>query len=63
MKDAKIARDVIASMGVPTDLSDLAVKELSDALEVADEGACHTQVLKQYERKAGIQLKKTEGNP
>lgn len=63
VKDLKIAKEVIESVGVPSQLPDLAIKELSDALSVADEGACHTQCLKGWEKKAGIQLKKTEGEP
>lgn len=57
VKDVKIAKSVIESMGVPSQLPDLAISMLSEALEVADEGACHTQCLKSWEKKAGIQLR------
>lgn len=59
MKDLKIAKSVIESVGVPSQLPDLAISMLSDALDVADEGACHTQCLKGWEKRAGVQLKQT----
>ncbi|GAB7353961.1 hypothetical protein MBLNU459_g4559t1 [Dothideomycetes sp. NU459] len=59
VKDLKIAKSVIESTGVPSQLPDLAISMLSEALNVADEGACHTQCLKGWEKKAGVQLKQT----
>lgn len=60
VKDLKIAKEVIESVGIQSDLPDLAVKSFSESLEVADPGGCHTQVMLGYEKKAGFELKKVE---
>lgn len=55
----KIAKSVIESVGVPSELPDLIIGSLSDADKIAGEGACHTQCIQGWEKKAGIQLKRS----
>ena len=56
----KIARQVIGDMGVPSSLPDLIVSELEEALKVAGPGADHTEVIKGWEKKAGVELVKSK---
>lgn len=56
----KIAKTVIDEMGVPSKLSDVVVSELSEALESADQGGCHTQVILGWEKKTGVKLAQVE---
>lgn len=59
VKDMKIAREVIASTGVPSSLSGLILDELSEADRIAGPGADHTQCIQGWEKKAGVQLKQS----
>ena len=56
----KIARTLIAEMGVPSPLSDLIVDSMADADELAGPGADHTQVIQGWEKKTGVQLKQSK---
>jgi len=60
VKDLKIAKQVIESVGIKSELPDLAVKMFSESLEIADPGGCHTQIMLGYEKRAGIQLDKVD---
>ncbi|EMC92081.1 hypothetical protein BAUCODRAFT_78700 [Baudoinia panamericana UAMH 10762] len=60
VKDMKIAKVVIESMGVPSSLPALIVDELSEADRVAGPGADHTQCIQGWEKKSGVQLKQSE---
>lgn len=59
VKDMKIAQSVIKSMGVPSALPELIVNSLSEADEIAGQGADHTECILAWEKKCGIQLKRT----
>ncbi|KAK4632299.1 hypothetical protein CLAFUW4_02578 [Fulvia fulva] len=56
LKDMKFARKVIEEMGVTLSLPGLIVRELEEAVEVAGEGPDHTEVIKAWERRAGVEL-------
>ena len=60
VKDMKIAQSVIQSMGIPSHLPEVIVSSLSDALQEADEGGCHTQCILGWEKKTGVQLHKVD---
>ena len=60
VKDIKMARQVIEDMGVPSSLPDLMVSQLEGALKVAGPGADHTEVIKGWEKKAGVELVKSK---
>lgn len=60
IKDMKITRDVISSTGFETDLPELAIAYLEDAIRGLKEDADHTECLKGWERRAEIELKKSE---
>lgn len=55
----KITKEVIESVGFETKLPDLAIQYLSEAQGVVEPDACHTQCLKGWEHRAGIELKKS----
>jgi hypothetical protein len=57
----RIARTLIDEMGPHSDLSDLIVESFADADKIAGPGADHTQVIQGWEKKAGMQLKQSEG--
>lgn len=46
-------------MGVPSALPELIVNSLSEADEIAGQGADHTECILAWEKKCGIQLKRT----
>jgi 3-hydroxyisobutyrate dehydrogenase-like beta-hydroxyacid dehydrogenase len=60
IKDAKIAKETIASTGFDSKLPDLAISYLQDAMNICKPGADHTECLKGWEKRAGIELNKTE---
>ena len=55
----KITRDVISSTGFETSLPGLAIEYLEDALSGLKGDADHTECLKGWERRAGIELTKS----
>ncbi len=59
IKDMKITKEVIESVGFETKLPELAIGYLSKAQEVVKPDACHTECLKGWEHRAGIELKKS----
>lgn len=59
-KDMKISKEVIESVGFETALPDLAIKLLAEAQELVEPDACHTECLKLWEKRAGIELKRSE---
>jgi hypothetical protein len=52
--------DVIQSVGFETELPRLAIGYLEDALTILKEGADHTECLKGWEKRAGIEVKTSE---
>lgn len=60
VKDVKIAKEVIESSGLDTGLPDLAFKYLQDSLALVERGACHTECIKSWEKRAGVEIKKTK---
>ncbi|KAH8807625.1 2-hydroxy-3-oxopropionate reductase [Xylogone sp. PMI_703] len=60
IKDMKITNDVIKSVGFETELPELSIKYLQDAMNQLKPDADHTECLKGWEKRAGIELKKSE---
>jgi 3-hydroxyisobutyrate dehydrogenase-like beta-hydroxyacid dehydrogenase len=60
IKDMKITEDVVQSTGFETALPKLAIGYLEDALTILKGDADHTECLKGWEKRAGIELKKSE---
>lgn len=60
MKDLGITKEFMQSSQFKTDLPDLIHKYLSDALEGVDATADHTECLVGWEKRSGVQLKKTK---
>lgn len=60
IKDIKIAQDVIAQAGFDTKLPGLARAYLEEALPLVEKGACHSECLRSWEKRAGVEIKKTE---
>ena len=60
IKDMNITKDVIKSTGFETELPQLAIRYLEDALAILKDGADHTECLKGWEKRAGIELKQSE---
>lgn len=60
VKDVKIAKEVIEESGFKSELPDLALEYLQDALKMVDKGACHSECLRSWEQRAGVEIKKTE---
>ena len=60
IKDVRIAKETLQSAGFETNLPDLALLYLEDAMSVCEPGADHTECLKGWEKRAGIVLKKSE---
>ncbi|KUJ11341.1 2-hydroxy-3-oxopropionate reductase [Mollisia scopiformis] len=59
IKDMKITKDVIKSTGFETGLPQLALSYLEDAIVGLEDSADHTECLKGWERRSGIELKKS----
>jgi len=57
VKDVKIAKEVIESTGFQTGLPDLSLEYLQHAQKLVEPDACHTESLKGWEERAGVQLK------
>lgn len=60
VKDVKIAKDVIEKSGFETALPALALAYLEEGLELVGKGACHSECLRSWEKRAGVEIKKTE---
>jgi hypothetical protein len=60
IKDMKIAKEVIGSVGFDTKLPDLSIEYLEHARGLTEPDADHTECLKGWEQRAGIQLKQSE---
>jgi len=60
IKDMKITNDLIKSVGFETELPQLSIKYLEDAMARLPPNADHTECLKGWEQRGGIELKKTE---
>ncbi len=58
IKDMKITKDVIQSTGCDTGLPELAIGYLEDAIAGSKDDADHTECLKEWEKRAGMELKK-----
>ena len=55
----KITKDVIESTGFETQLPQLAIGYLEDAIRGLKSDADHTECLKGWERRGGIELKRS----
>lgn len=60
VKDVKIAKEVIEKSGFDSELPGLALKYLEEGLELVDKGACHSECLRSWEKRAGVEIPKTE---
>lgn len=60
VKDVKIAKDVIENSGFQTEMPDLALRYLEEGLELVEKGACHSECLRSWEERAGVEIKKTK---
>jgi hypothetical protein len=60
IKDMKITKDVIQSTGFDTGLPELAIGYLEDAIAGLKDDADHTECLKGWEKRAGIELRKSD---
>lgn len=60
VKDVKIAKDVIDKSGFQTELPALALKNLEEGMNMVEEGACHSECIKAWEKRAGVEIKKTD---
>jgi 3-hydroxyisobutyrate dehydrogenase-like beta-hydroxyacid dehydrogenase len=59
VKDVKIAKEVIEKSGFESDLPRLALAYLEDSLTLVEQGACHSECLTGWEKRAGVEIKKT----
>ena len=60
IKDMKITKDLILLTGFATGLPQLAIGYLEDALAGLKDDADHTECLKGWEKRAGLELRKSE---
>lgn len=60
VKDVKIAREVIMDSGFQTELPDMALKYLQESLALVEKGACHSECIKSWEQRAGVEIKKSD---
>ncbi|ORX97607.1 2-hydroxy-3-oxopropionate reductase [Clohesyomyces aquaticus] len=60
VKDVKIAKEVIERSGFISDLPRLALAYLEDSMKLVEKGACHSECLRGWEKRAGVEIKKTE---
>lgn len=60
VKDVRIAKDVIEKSGFQSDLPALALKYLEDSMKCVEKGADHSECLKSWEQRAGVEIKMTE---
>lgn len=59
VKDVKIAKNVIEKAGFYTAFPELAIKYLGESLELVEKGACHSECIRSWERRAGVEIEKT----
>ncbi|KAF2015703.1 2-hydroxy-3-oxopropionate reductase [Aaosphaeria arxii CBS 175.79] len=60
VKDVKIAKEVIEQSGFESELPGLALKYLEDSLKLVETGADHSECIKSWEQRAGVEIAKTE---
>jgi hypothetical protein len=48
--------------GFQSELPGLALKYLEDSLELVEKGACHSECLTSWEKRAGVEIRKTDGD-
>jgi 3-hydroxyisobutyrate dehydrogenase-like beta-hydroxyacid dehydrogenase len=60
IKDVRIAKDVIEKSGFQSDLPALALKYLEESMKNVAQGADHSECLKSWEERAGVEIKKSE---
>ncbi|KAF3762713.1 hypothetical protein M406DRAFT_72695 [Cryphonectria parasitica EP155] len=60
VKDVKIAKEVIERSGFETELPGLALSYLEESLDCVDKGACHSECIKSWEKRADVEIEKTE---
>lgn len=56
-KDVGIARDLFQHESFDTDLPDLIIKHFKNAMDILKPEADHTELLKSWEQRAGLELK------
>lgn len=56
----KIAKSALDEMGVSSRLPDLMIELMEDALRIAGPNADHTQVIEGWEKRLGLQLKRSK---
>jgi 3-hydroxyisobutyrate dehydrogenase-like beta-hydroxyacid dehydrogenase len=59
VKDVKIAKEVIESSGFDSELPRLALQYLEESLKYVEKGACHSECIRSWERRAGVVIPKT----
>ncbi|KAF2178597.1 2-hydroxy-3-oxopropionate reductase [Zopfia rhizophila CBS 207.26] len=59
VKDVKIAKEVMEKSGFRSDLPRLALEYLEDSMQLTEKGACHSECIKGWEKRAGVEIKKT----
>ncbi|KAF2263618.1 2-hydroxy-3-oxopropionate reductase [Lojkania enalia] len=60
VKDVKIAKDVIEKSGFQSDLPRLALEYLEDSMKLVEKGADHSECIKGWEKRAGVEIPKTD---
>lgn len=60
IKDVKIAKKVIECSGFRSELPGLALKYLEESAHLVEKGADHSECLKSWEQRAGVEIKKSE---
>jgi 3-hydroxyisobutyrate dehydrogenase-like beta-hydroxyacid dehydrogenase len=60
VKDVRIAKEVIENSGFQTELPGLALKYLEEGLQMVDEGACHSECIRSWEKRAAVEIPKTQ---
>ena len=60
IKDVKIAKDVIDRSGFQSELPALALRYLEESAQHVEKGADHSECLKSWERRADVEIKKTD---
>lgn len=59
VKDVKIAKEVIEQSGFRTELPNMALNCLEESLALVEKGACHSECIKSWERRADVEIEKT----
>lgn len=60
VKDVRIAKDVIDQSGFQTELPGMALKYLEESLALVEKGACHSECIRSWERRAGVEISKSD---